>query len=183
MTFLKNYLKTATLVFFTSEASTLFMKAWNYDANYNFVLQFHGESGSSLIYLCFWVTWLNIEILWELFFYLWFSWFQWKHRLQLNYFNFHVFNNHIFWDRKQPRRCSLKEDVLKSFAILTGKQFCWSLFLIKLQISGFHRCLSANIAKFSSTPVLSNFLTASGDFKVFNNTTKLILVTATALRN
>ena len=29
--------------------------------------------------------------------------------------------------------CSVKKDVLKYFAIFTGKHLCWSLFLIKLQ--------------------------------------------------
>ena len=33
------------------------------------------------------------------------------------------------------RRCSVKKGVLKIFAILTGKQLCWSLFLIKLRTS------------------------------------------------
>ena len=30
-------------------------------------------------------------------------------------------------------RCSVKEPVFKIFIIFTGKHFCWSLFLIKLQ--------------------------------------------------
>ena len=30
----------------------------------------------------------------------------------------------------------VKKDVLKKFTNFTGKQLCWSLFLIKLQASG-----------------------------------------------
>ena len=30
-------------------------------------------------------------------------------------------------------RCSIKKAVLKNFVISTGKQLCWSLFMIKLQ--------------------------------------------------
>ena len=35
----------------------------------------------------------------------------------------------LYWAQNQP----LKINVLKNFAIFTGKHFCWSLFLIKLQ--------------------------------------------------
>ena len=54
-----------------------------------------------------------------------------------------------------------KIGVLKNFPIFTGKQLCWSLFLIKLQDRRpatllkkifQHRFLPVNIAKFSRTP-------------------------------
>ena len=37
-------------------------------------------------------------------------------------------------DRSSHQSCSIKNAVLKNFAIFTGKQLCWSLSLIKLQI-------------------------------------------------
>ena len=76
--------------------------------------------------------------------------------------------------------CSVKKDVLKNFAKFTGKQVCWSLFLINLQtlyslgnhqktydFKGNrrsktlvkrlqHRCFPVNIAKFLRTPILKN---------------------------
>ena len=36
-------------------------------------------------------------------------------------------------NKSSHRRCSIKKDVLKDFAKLTGKHLCWSLFLIKFQ--------------------------------------------------
>ena len=42
-----------------------------------------------------------------------------------------IFN---YW-QKQPPRCFVEKGVLKNFGKLTGKQLCWSLFLIKLQAS------------------------------------------------
>ena len=48
-----------------------------------------------------------------------------------------------------------KIGVLRNFAIFTGKQLCWSLFLIKLQTfikkRLQHRCFPVNIAKFLRT--------------------------------
>ena len=35
--------------------------------------------------------------------------------------------------RSSHRRCSVKKDALKNFAIFTGKHLSWGLFLIKLQ--------------------------------------------------
>ena len=35
--------------------------------------------------------------------------------------------------RSSHLRCSVKKDVLKKFANLTGKPLCWNLFLIMLQ--------------------------------------------------
>ena len=37
-------------------------------------------------------------------------------------------------DKSSHRRCSIKEAVLKNFAVFTGKHLYWSLFLITLQI-------------------------------------------------
>ena len=39
-----------------------------------------------------------------------------------------------------------KTRALKSFAVFTGKDLCWSLFLIKLQVFK-HRCFPVNISK------------------------------------
>ena len=36
-------------------------------------------------------------------------------------------------NRSSHQRCSIKNAVLKNFVLFTGKQLCWSLFLIKLQ--------------------------------------------------
>ena len=43
-----------------------------------------------------------------------------------------------------------KKDVLKNFAIFTGKRLCWSVFLIKLQVRKF-----ATLLKRDSTQVFS----------------------------
>ena len=40
----------------------------------------------------------------------------------------------VFWSPKSShQRCSVKVDLLKIFSNFTGKDLCWSLFLIKLQ--------------------------------------------------
>ena len=39
----------------------------------------------------------------------------------------------LFTKQSSHRRCSVKEDILKSFANLTAKQLCWSLFLTMFQ--------------------------------------------------
>ena len=54
------------------------------------------------------------------------------------------------------RRCSVKKAVLKNFSIFTGKQLCWSLFLMKLQAWRLHRCFPVNIVKFFRTLILKN---------------------------
>ena len=63
--------------------------------------------------------------------------------------------------KKQPSEVLCKKGILKNFAIFTGKQLCWSLFLIKLQALRPatllnkrlpHSCLLANFAKFLRTP-------------------------------
>ena len=75
--------------------------------------------------------------------------------------------------RSSHRRSSVKKNVSKNFAILTGKPLYRSLFSIKFQalealfnnVSGLqacnfikkrhrHRCFSVNIAKFLKTPIL-----------------------------
>ena len=85
--------------------------------------------------------------------------------------------------QKQPRRCSKQKAVLKISAIFTGKHFCWSLFLIRMQalrpttllkrdfntgvFPGLeacnfikkrfqHRCFPVNTAKFLITTILKN---------------------------
>ena len=63
------------------------------------------------------------------------------------------------------RKCSVKNIVLNSFAIFTGKYLCWCLFLNKnagLQACNFikkrvqHRCFLGNVAKFLRAPILKN---------------------------
>ena len=74
---------------------------------------------------------------------------------------------YVTWScRKTFKRCSdmfSKTGVLKNFAIFTGKNLCWSLFLIEFQDwrPTFlfkkrlqRRCFSVNIAKFLRTVVL-----------------------------
>ena len=64
--------------------------------------------------------------------------------------------------QKQQPKVFYKIVILKNFAIFTGKQLFWSLFLIKLQAfshakKGFqHRCFPVNIVKFLRTPFLKN---------------------------
>ena len=67
---------------------------------------------------------------------------------------------------KAATRAVLQEKLfLKNFSIFTGKQLCWSLFLIELHACSlvillketptqYHRCFPVNIAKFSRTPIL-----------------------------
>ena len=43
------------------------------------------------------------------------------------------------------RRCSVRKDVLKNFGNFTGKNLCWSLFLMKLQ--GFGQVFSCEFCK------------------------------------
>ena len=66
---------------------------------------------------------------------------------------------------KQPLQVFYKKSVFKNFAIFTGKNLCWSLFLIKLQAfspSDFtkkriqHRCFPVNNAKFLRKTILKN---------------------------
>ena len=52
--------------------------------------------------------------------------------------------------------------VLKNFVIFTGKDLCWSIFLIKLQACKFiekrlrHWCFPLHVGKFLKTPILKN---------------------------
>ena len=61
--------------------------------------------------------------------------------------------------QKQPRRCSLKEDVLKNFANFTGKHPCWSCFLIKLQVE---------ISSFFTNTYFEEHLRATADQMIYN---------------
>ena len=63
--------------------------------------------------------------------------------------------------KKQPPWCSMKKDVLRNFAKLTGKHLCQSLFFNKvaatlLKKRLLHRCFPANFAKFRRTRFLQN---------------------------
>ena len=68
----------------------------------------------------------------------------------------------ILKTRSSHQKCSIKEAILKNFAIFTGKRPCWSLFLTKLQTCYFmkrrlhHRYFPMDIAKFLRTPILKN---------------------------
>ena len=59
--------------------------------------------------------------------------------------------------RSSHQRCSMKNAVLKNFAILTGKHLCWSFFITKFIKNRLqHMCFPVNIAKFLRTPILRN---------------------------
>ena len=68
-----------------------------------------------------------------------------KFKLQMNYRSSHC-------------RCSVRKGVLRNFAKFTRKPLCQSLFfsatLLKKRL--WHRCFSANYAKFLKTPFLQN---------------------------
>ena len=55
-------------------------------------------------------------------------------------------------------------DKVYKFAMFTGKNLCWGLFLIKIQVSEFikkllqYRCFPVNIAKFLSTAYFIDLL-------------------------
>ena len=59
---------------------------------------------------------------------------------ELHFYRSLIFKKVASWNPKTVRsshwRCSVKIGVLKNFANFTGKYFCWSLFLIKLQFWG-----------------------------------------------
>ena len=65
-------------------------------------------------------------------------------------------------DYLEAARCSINKAVLKNFVIFTGKQLCWSPFLIKLQACKFiekrlqHWCFPLHVRKFLRTPILKN---------------------------
>ena len=72
------------------------------------------------------------------------------------------FKNSIF--RSSHQTCSMKNAVLKNFAIFTGKHLSWNIFLIILRALAWnlikkrlqHRCFPGNIAKFLRTHILNN---------------------------
>ena len=81
---------------------------------------------------------------------------------------------YIFFFRQSHRRCSLKDVVLKNFAIFSEKHQCWTLFLIKLQSFKrlLHRYFPVNIAKlFQNTYFKENLPTAAS---ISSNRTKII---------
>ena len=58
--------------------------------------------------------------------------------------------------RKSNQRCSVKEGVLRNLRNFTGKDLCWSLFLIKFWGLFQRRCFPVKLAKFLATTVLKN---------------------------
>ena len=59
--------------------------------------------------------------------------------------------------RSSHRRCSIKNAVLKNFAIFTRKHLRWSLRPVTLLKNGLqHRCFPVNIVKILRTPILKN---------------------------
>ena len=48
-------------------------------------------------------------------------------------FNFMVVKNYAFSGQKQPPEVFYQKGVFKNFVNFTGKQLCWSFFLINLQ--------------------------------------------------
>ena len=66
--------------------------------------------------------------------------------------------------QKQPWEVFYKKAVIKNFAIFTGKQLCWGLFLLKLHLKACNfikkrlqpRCLPVNIEKFLKTAIFKN---------------------------
>ena len=63
-------------------------------------------------------------------------------------------------NRSSHWRCSIEKAFLKNFAIFTEKHLCWSLFLIKFQVS------SPNTVKYMKSWILNHFLplAATDDF-------------------
>ena len=55
--------------------------------------------------------------------------------------------------RSSHLRCSVKQRVLKNFTIFTGKNLCWSLFLIKLQFWGHATSLKKTLTQVSSSEI------------------------------
>ena len=74
--------------------------------------------------------------------------FFWKHLDNMHYISSCLLSEAV------AQKCSVRKDVLRNFAKLTGKLLCQSLFLIKLQASGllkkslWHRCFPVNFAEF-----------------------------------
>ena len=69
--------------------------------------------------------------------------------------------NHIL-DRSSHRRCSVRKDVLRNFAKLTGKHLCQGLFMsgpkagIFIKNRLWHRCFPVKFAKFLRTTFSQN---------------------------
>ena len=64
---------------------------------------------------------------------------------------------HNFTNYKSYWLRSIKKAILKNFAIVTGKQLCWGLFLINfIQKTLQRRCFHLKIAKFFRTPIFKN---------------------------
>ena len=73
--------------------------------------------------------------------------------------------NFCYKNRSSHQSCFVRKDILRNFAKFTGKHLWQSLFLNKvaglrptslLKKSLWHRCFSANFAKFLRTPFLQN---------------------------
>ena len=80
----------------------------------------------------------------------------------------HTILSSVHQKRRRPEMF-FKNRVLKNFAKFTEKHLRWSLFLIKLQTLGQHRCFPVNFGKFLRTLILIEHLqtTASGSYIFF----------------
>ena len=87
------------------------------------------------------------------------------------------------YTRSSHQRCFVKKDVLRNFAIFTGKHLCQSLFFNK--VTGlrpatlfkkllWHRCFPVNFAKFLRTPFTEHLPTTASVDLPRNQSTFLI---------
>ena len=68
--------------------------------------------------------------------------------------------------RSSHRKCSVRKDLLRNFARLTGKHLCQSLFFTEVGLRSatllkkrlWHKCFPVNFAKFLRTPFLTEHL-------------------------
>ena len=84
--------------------------------------------------------------------------------------------------QKQPPEVFYKKAVIKNFAVLTGKQLCWSLFLVKLQASRLATLLKRETPKhvffceiFKNAYFVKHWQTAASETHLLNSLTKLFI--------
>ena len=85
----------------------------------------------------------------------------------------YVYGRVFFFLQKQPRRCSIKKDVLKDFAKFTGNQLCWSLFLqafgpaTLLKKRSRHRCFPVNLFEIFKNTFFTEHLHTTASISFF----------------